>query len=72
MFVAFFVAASFTSCKKDYVCTCTATFDGEKESEAYPLVDQKKKDAEDACQSLESTYKILIGEDDATIKCAID
>lgn len=72
MFVAFFVAASFTSCKKDYVCACTATFDGGKETQAYPIVDQKKKDAKDACETLESTFKLLIDEDGATINCALD
>ena len=48
------------SCKKDYTCDCSV--DGENLSLPYKKV--KKKDAEAACDSAESTYKM--GDPDAT------
>jgi hypothetical protein len=49
------IAFSFTSCKKDYTCTCTV--DGF--SYAYEFEKVKKADAEDACSSWETQYKIV-------------
>ena len=45
--IAFF---SLASCKKDYTCECT--MNGQKQST--PLNDQKKSDAEDACNALDT------------------
>lgn len=48
----------FTSCKKDYTCTCTWD-DGINANNtfAWEFPDQKKKDAEEACDSQETTLK---------------
>lgn len=54
--VAIALGAMFTSCKKDYTCTCTVGTD----SYAIPLKDVKKSDAKDACNAAGSIY-ILAG-----------
>ena len=41
-------AVSLTSCKKDYTCVCV---DG-ADTESFPIKDQKKSDAKNACNSL--------------------
>lgn len=45
------LAMMFTSCKKDYKCTCTVTAAGSSTSATYDLGKQKKKDAEAACSA---------------------
>jgi hypothetical protein len=42
----------FTSCKKDYTCTCKYTYAGETETEKFEYKDVKKKDAKSACDLL--------------------
>lgn len=50
--VAIALGAMFTSCKKDYTCTCTM------DNVNYPITlkDVKKKDAKDACNAAGSIY----------------
>lgn len=59
------VVASFTSCKKDYTCTCkgdnTATT-------VLPYEGVKKADATDACDQSQATFKLV----DATATCTLD
>jgi hypothetical protein len=59
---AAFIAISFTSCKKDYTCTCTVPAQGSSPAETYTyqLKDVKKKDAKSACNSV-GTIWILDG-----------
>lgn len=45
------LAVSFTSCKKNYKCTCTYTVSGVSSSVSYDLGKQKKSDAESACSA---------------------
>lgn len=45
------LAVSFTSCKKDYKCTCSVTVSGVTTSATTDLGKQKKKDAEAACSA---------------------
>ncbi|MBN8671846.1 MAG: hypothetical protein ACK4EY_15385 [Flavipsychrobacter sp.] len=45
------LAVSFTSCKKDYKCTCTMTVSGVSQTVSYDLGKQKKSDAESACSA---------------------
>lgn len=52
-----FLAAAFTSCKKDYVCTCKILGQETKSD----IKDAKKKDAQEACDKLDATAKILDG-----------
>jgi hypothetical protein len=47
--VVAFAAVSFTSCKKDYTCTCT---DSTGLTDKTEFKDAKKSDAEDACATL--------------------
>ena len=49
------LAMMFTSCKKDYKCTCTASYAGTTTSSTVDLGKQKKKDAEAACSSKATT-----------------
>ena len=49
-----FVGMTFSSCTKDYTCTCTIVADGIDDvvtTMSYP--DSKKSDAEDACDVLD-------------------
>lgn len=55
--VAVAFVLTFTSCKKDYTCSCKGTLI----SQDYPLEDVKKKDAEDACNSLSATWTLAGG-----------
>jgi len=49
--------ATFTSCKKDYTCTCTIA----GVEQATPLDDMKKSDAEDACATLDTAAQLAGG-----------
>lgn len=44
-----------TSCKKDYTCECTYLGD----PEMHELKDFKKKDAEDACDLIETANQVF-------------
>lgn len=57
-------AFAMTSCKKDYTCDCTVS------GVNIPLEfkDAKKKDATDACDQAESTYKIADSGASCTLK----
>ncbi|MBK7130566.1 MAG: hypothetical protein IPM74_11865 [Crocinitomicaceae bacterium] len=56
-------AVVFTSCKKDYVCTCSGTVLGIPYSGAdTTLADMTKKDAESKCDS----FEFSIGSDSQT------
>lgn len=44
------LALTFTSCKKDYKCTCTWDISGTPGTYSWDLGKQKKKDAEAACK----------------------
>lgn len=47
-------ALTFTSCKRDWTCTCTATGGGVTSS-ASTTINATKKDAEDACNAQQTT-----------------
>ena len=51
-------AVSFTSCKKDYTCTCTYDLVGTATTTPHELPNQSKSDAEDACAGFETTHKL--------------
>jgi hypothetical protein len=51
-----FVAASMfvlMSCKKDFKCDCSYSFDGQNQTSSSPISGAKKKDAQQACDDLE-------------------
>ncbi len=49
------LATTFVSCKKNYVCTCTASSNGSSYSYSEAYVDKmKKSDAESKCKSNET------------------
>lgn len=52
-----------SSCKKDYTCACTIL----GQSSSSTMVDVKKKDAESACNSLETQAKLI----DAAASCSL-
>ncbi len=53
--LALLMPVLFTSCKKDFVCTCQSTDAlGNTSTETYPLTDQTRADADDACEAFES------------------
>jgi hypothetical protein len=52
------LAAAFTSCKKDYTCTCK--FPGLPDIKG-EYKDVKKKDAEKACDAANTQYKAVGG-----------
>ena len=56
LFAAVIAASSFTSCKKDRICTCTIL--GVSSNVTYE--ESKKKDAKDACNEL-NTSAALVG-----------
>lgn len=45
---------AFTSCKKDYTCTCTSSLGGTSTTYTQSLPDQTRADAKDACESYEN------------------
>jgi len=51
------VAVLFTSCKKDYTCSCTILGSTTKST----IADASKKDATDACDALNTSAAILGG-----------
>ncbi|GDX52114.1 hypothetical protein LBMAG27_11610 [Bacteroidota bacterium] len=51
------VAMLFSSCKKDYTCTCTSA----GVSTPATFVKVSKKDATDACNQLNTTWALLAG-----------
>ena len=58
MGVAFLASMGFTSCKKDYTCTCTYTDSDGKQTEKTEIKDAKKKDAQDACDAMSLLYSL--------------
>ena len=57
------LVAVFSSCKKDFTCTCTVA--GQTIITEIPNV--KKGDAEDTCSAAETTYQIA----DPTASCSL-
>ncbi len=61
LFAAVLGALTFTSCKKDYTCDCTSalfkTANSGVDITATEYSKVKKKDAEEACEGIETTYK---------------
>jgi hypothetical protein len=51
---ALFVATSFTSCKKDYTCTCTSSGSGITAS-ASTVINDTKANAEETCNKGDAT-----------------
>ncbi len=50
------VGSTFTSCKKDYTCTCTVSATGMATTKyTYPLTNTTKSDATSACSALQSS-----------------
>ena len=50
LFVAVAATLGLTSCKKDWTCECSYTYDGETETESYAINGKTKKDAEAQCE----------------------
>lgn len=63
MFVASLALAA-TSCKKDYTCECTVG----GQTISAPIANASKGDAEDACTSIETTYKVASATATCTLK----
>lgn len=59
--IAVVCAASITSCKKDYTCSCTVASVPIK----LEIKDAKKKDAKSTCDQAQTTYRIA----DPTATC---
>lgn len=55
-----FVAASFTSCKKDFTCSCTYSSNSALNYD-YKYTKVKKKDAQASCDGLDSSAKLVNG-----------
>ena len=51
--------SAFTSCKKDWTCSCTATASGFTISYDTTLTDMKKSDAESTCSGYNFNYGSL-------------
>lgn len=64
------LALTFTSCKKDYSCTCTSTVGGSSASSTTSLGKQTKKDAKAACEALASSS--TIGGTTYSVSCSLD
>ena len=47
-------ALSFSSCKKDYTCTCTTTVGGVSTTKTHDLQNQNYKDSDEACDRFEA------------------
>ncbi len=62
--VAVVAAFGFTSCKKDYNCTCSFSIGA---NTVIPIQKAKKKDAKSTCENTESTYKLA----DPGVKCSL-
>ena len=60
-----FAALSFAGCKKDHTCSCKGDVLGTIDID---ILDSKKGDAEDVCDTAESTYKI----GDSTVSCSLE
>ena len=52
LLIAAVAGLSMVSCKKDYTCTCTVTYNGQTETYTYQMKDVKKKDAKSSCNTL--------------------
>lgn len=51
-----FIAGIFSSCKKDYTCTCEEESYGETYEAVYTYEGVKEADAEDMCATAESSW----------------
>jgi|LakMenEpi03Aug12_release.lakeMendotaPanAssembly.Ray.scaffolds.fasta_scaffold4238223_1 hypothetical protein len=56
--VVAFAAVSFTSCKKDYTCSCS---DPTGDTQKIEIKDAKKADAEDACAASNTIWALVGG-----------
>lgn len=63
---ALFVTVAFTSCKKDWTCSCSFSIAGMPDVDN-PILDAKKADAKDACDQLDATAKLV----DTGAKCEL-
>ncbi len=52
--LALIAGMSFTSCKKDYTCTCTTTVGGISSTKTHELNNQNLNDATEACDRFEN------------------
>lgn len=59
------LATMFTSCKKEYTCTCTTTVGGVSTSASGKTTKMTKKDAKAACEKSTTTSGI-------TVTCKLD
>ncbi len=59
LLIALVVAAGLTSCKKSYTCDCKGS--SIESDKSYPLGKQKKKDAKDACDAYNKSWKVYGG-----------
>lgn len=57
--------AAMTSCRKDYTCDCSFS---SGEDLTIPLDNYKKSEAEDACNSAETTYQNADSDASCTLK----
>lgn len=62
--VAIASISGFSSCKKDYTCTCTYA----STTIPYEFQNVKKSEAEDVCTSWDSYYKAI----DANASCTLE
>ena len=53
-------ATVFSSCKKDYTCTCTTTVGGVSTSTVHDLTNQTYRDADEACEKFEEDNGVSI------------
>jgi hypothetical protein len=68
LLAAVIVAASFASCKKNYTCVCTDTYNGTTETYTYDLGKIKKKDAKSKCDAVGAIWVADGGSCEAKIK----
>ncbi len=53
--VAIAALVAFSSCKKDYTCTCTASLNGQSYGSTSTTIKNTKSKAKTACTALQST-----------------
>ncbi len=65
------LALMFTSCKKDYTCSCITNTPGSVATTTkIPIENSKQKDADAACTAKSKTY--AVGSITATVTCSLD
>lgn len=60
-------ATLFTSCKKDYTCTCKITTGGTTTTQAIPINNTTKSKAQDDCNAAKTTYTTSVSTADCSL-----